>query len=153
MKRILIIALFSFWLQAGFGQGVYPYREIKLDKPADFKNAEPLVMSAANYVLSVPYVKTDNNRSAAASFLGNWVTGANEYHLRLPDIMMEVVDNRPLLDVFVAAMAKYCLENKTLSSNPKILEHGQVQYVLAYVNKPENNMPLKKKIRKRLEEN
>ena len=136
-----------------FSQSVYPYREIRLDKPADFKTAEPFALSAANFLLSNPFKKDDHDRKEAFEFLITWTAGDKDYNFNLQGVILELADDKDIMQLFLAAMTKFCLENKTLGTNTKLIENYAVKTVLDYSNNLSNNFTLKKKQRKRLESN
>ncbi|MFT3912196.1 MAG: hypothetical protein QM737_22405 [Ferruginibacter sp.] len=57
------------------------------------------------------------------------------------------------MSLFIPAMVKFCLENKTLAANTSLIEKAAVKTVLDYCNDPTKNFTLKKKFRKKLEGN
>ncbi len=153
MNKLLVFLFVTICCNNVFAQSIYPYEEIRLEKPSDFKDAAPLALSAASFLLSTPFKKNDKDRQRAVQFLSNWMTGTKEYHFSMPQIMLESADDHDLLGIFIAALAKFCLENKTVSSNARLVEKGVSKLVLDYCNDVNNNFTLKKKIRKRLEAN
>ena len=132
-------------------QFVYPYQDIKLEKPADYKATEPLALSAASFLLNTPFKADDLNRNRAMNFLTTWVTGAKDYQFYLRGKIENIADDRDVLGLFIAAMVKFSLENKDLSANPIKVETNACKLVLAYCDNPVNNFKLKKKHRKVLE--
>lgn len=149
--------LFSLFLigvsQASFCQVVYPYQDIKLEKPADYKATESMALSAATFLLSTPFVEKDLNRGNALKFLANWMTGAKDYNFYMQGIGEDIGDDRDLVCLYLAGMVKFSLENKAEAVNPLKVEQHAVKMVLAYCDDPKNNFKLKKKYRKILEKN
>ncbi|MEO6671606.1 MAG: hypothetical protein ABIN36_19135 [Ferruginibacter sp.] len=153
MKNIIASLLLLLFTQCSFSQSVYPYGEIKLEKPADYVNAEPMAMNAVKFLLTTPYKKDDSDRNKAFLFLVNWTKGATDYHFELRGVILELRDNREIMSLLIPAMVKFCLENKTLASNLPLIEASAVKTVLDYCNDPTKNFVLTKKLRKKLEAN
>jgi len=152
MKKILI---FCFLLNSSicFCQGYYPYQDIKLEKPADYKSAEPMALSAANFLMSTPFKAKDPNRQNAMTFLMSWMRGTTEIHFMIDNTAQSLAENKDLFELYSAALAKFCLENKGVSNNARLVEISTSKMILAYCDNPANNFSLKKKFRKRLESN
>ena len=131
---------------------VYPYQDIKLEKPSDYKETEPLALSAANFILTAPFVETDAGREGALSFLTTWISGTKDYQFYLKGFVEGIAVDRNVLTLYVAAMVKYTLENKAEAVNPIKVEQHACKIVLDYCNDPKNNFRLKKKLKKLLEE-
>ena len=133
-------------------QIVYPYRDIKLEKPSDYRETELLALSAATFLLTTPFVEVDADRGGALIFLNNWITGTKDYQFHLQGFILDISIDINLLSLYIAAMAKYTLENKTEAVNPMKVELQASKLVLAYCNDPKNNFKLKKKLKKMLED-
>ncbi|MFT3912197.1 MAG: hypothetical protein QM737_22410 [Ferruginibacter sp.] len=67
-KFIAFVIFLTCYIDAA-SQSIYPYEEIKLDKPADYKTAEPFALNAATFLLSTPFKAKDNDRERALKFL------------------------------------------------------------------------------------
>lgn len=153
MNRIILLLFFSMFAGNLFSQSVYPYEEIKLDKPSECKAAEPFALSAASFLLSTPFKQKDSNRERSFNFLVRWTAVDRDYDFRIQGVILDLAGEKDLMQLFIAAMTKFCLENKALGSNARIIETNAVKMVLDYCNDPANNFTLKKKIRKKLESN
>lgn len=148
----IIIALALYFLSApSFSQVAYPYKDIKLEKPSDYKETEPLVLSAANFLLSTKYDNANESRKGAISFLTDWMTGAKDYSFYLKGVVTDISSDRELLNLCIAAMLKYTLENKATAVNPLAVDANVSKILLAYCDNPVNNFKLKKRYRKILE--
>jgi len=132
---------------------VYPYRDIKLEKPSDYTETEPMALSAATFLITKPFIEVDMDRSSALFFLNNWMLGNNKYTFYLKGIVEIIREDNNLLSLFIAAMAKYTLEHKAEAANPINVDMNAAKMVLAYSDDPKNNFKLKKKYRKILEKN
>jgi len=153
MFKYLIFSIFLLNCNASYAQSYYPYQDIKLVKPSDYKDAEPMALSASTYALSTPYKKDDTDKERAMKFLVSWMSGTKEYHFTLQDVGQIIMDNHDLFSIYNAALAKFSIENKAASVNPKLSRLSAYKLVLIYCDNPANNFKLKKKERKELESN
>lgn len=152
MTRLLFFIIFTCLSTVSLCQTVYPYRDIKLEKPSDYKETEPMALSAANFVLSTALAEKDEGREGAIYFLSSWMSG-NKERFYMQGKITDVSSDRYLLGLFIAAMVKYTLENKAEAVNPINVDQNAARLVLAYSDDPKNNFKLKKKYRKALEKN
>lgn len=153
MRKFLFFLLMICLCRTSMAQMVYPYRDIKLEKPSDYKETEKLALSAATFLLITPFANKDANRDAAFKFLNDWMIGTKDYQFYLQGKASEIMEDRDLVWLYVAAMAKYTFENKAAAANPITVEQNASKTVLAYCDDPKNNFKLKKKYRKILEKN
>ena len=153
MRKVLFLLCFLCYGKIVIGQASYPYRDIKLEKPADYKATEKMALSAATFLLNTPFVDVDTDRGSALKFLNDWMTGNKEYQFYFKGKALSIAEDLSLFSLFLAAMAKYSLENKLEAVNPLNVDKNAAQIVLAYCDDPKNNFKLKKKYRKILEQN
>ena len=153
MNRFLFSFLLIFFCQGAFCQFVYPYQDIKLEKPADYKATESVALSAATFILTTPFIEKDVGRGNALKFLANWMTGAKDYNFYMEGVGRDISDEKDLLSLYLAGMVKFSLENKAEAVNPLKVELNAIKLVLAYCDDTKNNFKLKKKYRKVLEKN
>ncbi len=153
MNKLLLILLMVCFSQVADSQPVYPYQDIKLEKPQDYIDTEPMALSAATFLLTTPFIEVDAGRGGALVFLSNWMAGTKNYHFYMDGMAAEISTDRNLLSLYIAAMAKYSLENKNSTPAPLQVELGASKIVLDYCDDPKNNFKLKKKYRKILEKN
>jgi hypothetical protein len=151
MRKPLFFFLF-FCISSNAGaQIVYPYGDIKLEKPADYIATEPMALSAATFLLTTPFTENDEKRVGALRFLSNWMVGAKTYSFYMQGTVQELREDMNLLQIFIAAMTKYSMENKAAAANPLTVEMNAAKMVIAYCDDAKNNLKLKKKYRKILE--
>jgi hypothetical protein len=153
MTKFLFFLLFICFYNISVSQTFYPYQDIKLEKPSDYKETEPMALSAATFLLTTAFAETDANRSGALQFLSSWMTGTKDYSFYMQGKVTDISSDRNLLSLYIAAMVRYSLENKKESVNPMKVELNASRLVLAYCDDPKNNFKLKKKYRKLLETN
>jgi len=152
MRKSLFLFLLVCFCNVSIAQFVYPYRDIKLEKPSDYKETESLALSAATFLITTPFIEVDEGRAGALIFLNSWISGTKDYQFYLQGIVQDISVDRNLLSLYIAAMAKYTLENKAEAVNPIKVEQQASKILLAYCDDPKNNFKLKKKLRKLLED-
>jgi len=153
MNRLLFLLVFALISHISWSQNNYPYKDIKLEKPADYKGTEPLALSAATFLLATPFDEVDADRIAALQFLVKWLTGNKDHNFYMQGKVTDLGSDQNLLSLYIAAMAKYSLENKAEAVNALTVELNASKLVLAYCDDPKNNFKLKKRSRKILETN
>jgi len=153
MNKLLFGLLLICLGHVSYSQLSYPYQDIKLEKPSDYKETESLALSAANFLLSTPFAEGNTNRNNALDFLTKWLEGSKGHEVYMKGMVMELATDRNTLGLFIAATAKYRLENKAEAVNPIKTEQEAAKILLAYCDDPKNNFKLKKKYRKVLEKN
>lgn len=151
MLKFLFFLFLIFTGSMAVCQVVYPYRDIKLEKPADYKAMEPLALSVATSLLSTPFVADDRNRIQSIEFLSNWASGTKTCQFFMKGVVEDISTESDLLSLYLAAMVKFTLENRVEAVNPLVVEKNACRMVLAYCDNPANNFKLKKKVRKLLE--
>lgn len=152
MNKLLLLLLLNSTSLTSFCQVAYPYQDIKLEKQSDYTETEPLALSAATFLLTTPFAEVDTDRANALRFLSKWMTGTKDYSFYLQGVAENIRDDVNVLSLFIAAMVKYSLEHKEVTSSLTV-EQNACKLVLAYCDNAANNFKLKKKIRKRLENN
>jgi hypothetical protein len=151
MRKFLSLFLLVCLCNVVVAQIVYPYRDIKLEKPSDYKATESMALSAATFLITTPFIEVDEGRAGALIFLNAWMSGTKDYQFYFQGIAQDVSVDKNLLSLFMAAMAKYTLENKA-ETNPIKVEQHTAKILLDYCDDPKNNFKLKKKLRKLLED-
>ena len=153
MPKKIFFILFLFISTIANAQLVYPYGDIKLEKTGDYVATEPMALSAATFLLTSAFVEADEKRLNALKFLSTWMAGTKAYSFYMQGVVLELRDEINLVQLYIAAMAKYSLENKAAAVNPMKVDMNATKMVIAYCDNPKNNFKLKKKYRKILEKN
>lgn len=151
VKKTIPLVLLCLSGMATFGQSGFPYKDIKLEKPGDYTDTEPMALSAATFILTTPFIENNDERAGALQFLSDWVRGTKDYSFYIKGKITDLTVEPNTLSLFVAAMVKYTLENKADAVNPMRMEQHASKMVLLYCDDAKNNFKLKKKIRKILE--
>lgn len=148
MKNFVIVVLLfcSFAVQA---QTLPNFDLIKLEKPADYKLAEPFALQTATYLLSVPFKKNDTEQQNSLKFLGRWMYGTNDYSFVFNDMADKIgKENSDAVGMYMVAMAKYTLEHKAAAKDSKTIKLNALTMLLDYCEKKENNMRMTKQLKK-----
>lgn len=153
MKKI-ILALLLFSFSNSFSQNLPDYDNIKLEQAADYKTAEPSALQAANFLLSTPYEKNSLDRLKSLQFIIKWMSGTPDYSFTLDNVTGKVTKgNDELLGLYMACMAKYCIENPSSSKDEKLVQLNSVKLLLSYCENANNNIKLTKTLKKLSEAN
>lgn len=104
----------------------------------------------SNFILSKPYVKEDPKTAQTVQSLVKWMTDTPDFSFALDaDIMEKIVgEDSNLLMIYMACMAKYCLENEGNSKDAKLVKLNAIKLIIAYSEKPENNVKMSKPFKK-----
>jgi hypothetical protein len=153
MRKLSFLLIFLCISTFAGAQFVYPYGDIKLQKPGDYVATEPMALSAASSIITTPFAEADEKRKSAMKFLVDWMTGTKAYSFYTQGMAQDLRDDLNLLELFIAAMVKYSIENKVAAANPLAVDKNAAKMVIAYCDDPKNNFKLKKKFRKILERN
>lgn len=151
MKKLILIffVLVSYCSKA---QTIPDFELIKLEKRTDYKAAEPFVIQTANYILSTPFDKKNDNRLKSVQFIGKWMFGTADYAFVLDDAASKIITgNEDLVGVYLAAMAKYALDNKTTTADAKTVKLNAINTLLAYSENKSNGLKVSKQLKKIIE--
>lgn len=145
MKSIFALLL------ALLGTGAFAqadYQSISLKNRQDCKDAEPSVLEAANYLLSTPYQDSDKQRTAALQFLVKWMGDTPDYTFSLDEDVGKLAKSDPVfLQLYMTAMAKFCLENPDSAKDAHLVKLGAFTAALNYVENADNNVAISKKLK------
>jgi len=148
MKESIVI-FFIFCGSYSNAQTLPNFDLIKLDKTSDFKVADPFVLQTSTYLLSVPFKKDDPDRLNSLRFISKWMNGTPEYSFVFGEITDKIgKDNYGLIGIYMAALAKYTLENKVSSKDPKLVTLNAMIMLLNYCENKDNNIKMSKQLKK-----
>lgn len=142
MKKYFLI-LFVFTTISSFAQT--DYSSIKLDKDADYKPADKYALEASTFIFTVPMDKTNQQRQAAQQFVLKWMEGSPDYSFNIDASVMEKIvgENNGVLGLYMAAMAKYVLENPANASDFDLVKLNAAKTIVAYAENPANKLESK----------
>lgn len=147
MKPLIFLFATMMLTSFGFAQQIPNYEEVKLESPADYKAAEPMVLGAANFLFASPNDTSAPDRMKSTQFLIRWMSGTPDFSFGLDESTQILVDAN-LLNMYMAALAKYCLENPANAKDAKLVKVSSWKLVLAYCDDPKNNVKLTRKLKK-----
>ena len=150
MKKILTAALFLFSAGAVFSQkiNIDELYKIPIKTAEDCKKAEPEILKAANYVLSKPL--DDNDGVMAGAFILLWATGSEHSFTFDGNIsnLSKHKKNTMLLCVYLAATAKYILENPDKEKDTKAVTVYTYNTLASYIGNVANRVKKTKHTKK-----
>jgi hypothetical protein len=146
MKRIILLFLFSLNAFYSFSQELPNLKNIKLNKKAQFKGTETVVLKVTDYLLHTPINKKNNLRTEAGQFLIKWMNGTPDYifYLEEKETIFFNTDSDLML-MYMASLTKFTLENP-LIKDQKSLILGGMNIVLPYLNQQENKTSWSKEL-------
>ena len=129
-----------------FSQELPNLKHIKITKKAHFKDLEPLVIKVADYLFATPINHKNQSRKEAGQFLIRWMNDTPFDIFLLEEKATNFFNtDTELTLMYMAALAKYTLENKTVTDQKdKIL--GAMQLVLPYLDKQQNKKTWSKEL-------
>jgi hypothetical protein len=147
MKAIIVIIL-TIYVNCSFAQ-VQNYDNVKLATAADCRAADPVALEASTYLLSTPFEKDNISRLKSLSFIIKWMTATPDYSFAIDETAGKLMKGSDdLLGLYMAAMTKYCLENKASANDQKLVKLNAITYVLNYVENEQNNIKMTKQLKK-----
>ena len=153
MKKLFFLLL-ALHFNFAYSQELPDFDEIPLKKQSDYYKADSFVLIASNYLLSTPYVADNKDRTKSQAFIINWMSGTPDYTFSIGKTALDITKkNPPLLGIYMACMAKYCLENKVDGKDEKVVTLNAVKLLLAYCEDAENNIKMTKELKKLSEAN
>ncbi|MBC7687400.1 MAG: hypothetical protein H7211_04395 [Aquabacterium sp.] len=148
MKKIVIIIITLINCNA-FAQTVPNFDIVKLEHAPDYKAAEPIALQASTYLLTTPFEKSNKDRLKSLSFIIKWMSGTPNYSFTMQEVADKILKgNNDLLGLYMVAMAKYALENKASSKDPKLVKLNAITSLLTYCENPVNNLRMTKQLKK-----
>ncbi len=148
MKRILVI-IFALLANILSAQTTTDYDKVKLETAEECRAADPIALQAANYQLSTPFEKNDLVRLTSLSFIIRWMSATPDYTFSLDEVVTKFMKGSDdLLGLYMAAMTKYCLENKASAKNQQLVKLNAITYVLNYCEDEKNNLKMTKQLKK-----
>lgn len=150
MVKNLLLALFIIFSISIYAQNNIDYSQVKLEVDEDFKNAEPIVVNATDYILSNPVNDQDMKRLYAVQFVMAWMQGTPDYDFSL-DALDKLDSDIAQTTTYIASLAKSALENSTSKNyDPIVVRNEAWKTFLDYSKDPKNNIKAKSKLQKML---
>ena len=150
-KKITVIVLLFLCSHSGFSQTMPDFSLIKLDRPADYKKAEPFALQTAVFLLMSPYKnsETDTERGKCIEFLAKWMSGTNDYSFSITATASKIAKNDvAILEMYITSMVKYAIENKEAAKDAKVLKLNAVTVLINYCEDRDHNIKMNKPVKK-----
>ncbi|MDQ8004751.1 MAG: hypothetical protein REI64_08135 [Pedobacter sp.] len=132
MRKII----FAFLLLLSFnvsGQELPNLKNIKLNKKASYKHAEPTVLKVVDYLFHTPIERKNRSRSNAGQFLVDWMNGTSDHVFYLEEKETSFFNtDSDLLLMYMAALTKYSLDQPT-DKEKRTQALGAMNLVLPYL--------------------
>jgi len=152
LKTVILSVLLLTASAALYAQELPDYGSIRLEKQADYPLAENTALQASNYLLTTPIAKDNLYRLKTMQFLIKWMEGTPDYTFSLDGPITRISENSAdIIAVYMAAMVKFCLENKAQSKDMKAIKLSAVKSLIAYCSDASNGVKVKGEL-KRLKE-
>lgn len=150
-KNAIVLLAFLAISRFSLAQSLPNFDNIKLEQKADYGLADSSAHLAANLLLSNPMDQAQQDRSKSTKFLIKWMTGSPDYNFTFGSSAKYLGDNVDLMGLYIAAMVKYCIENKASATDLKKVELNSWQILLAYCRIPDNHVKPTKQLKKLME--
>lgn len=152
MKQFTIL-LFAMLCAVSYAQTLPDLEAIKLDKKEDFNSVtDNAALQAANFLFSTPMDKNDVNRLKALQYTIRWMSGTPDYTFTLDEQAIKFAKkNEDLLGLYMAAMTKYVLENKTEAKDQNKVKFNAVKLIVAYAKDENNKVKINAELKKVIE--
>lgn len=148
---VLLLVTVAF---TSYSQQLPDFTKIPLTRASEYKAAEPSVLRAAVYVLSMPFSKDDHSRIRCVKFILKWMTGTPDYIFTFGESKTRYFKNQSdLMGLYMAAMSKYALENPASAKDQNTVGVNAMVAVLTYSNNPTNNINMTQPMKRLWEAN
>lgn len=132
-----------------FSQPFPNYGTVNLEKASDYRTADPVALQAANYLLSTPFEKNNQDRSNSLKFMAKWMKGTPDYGFAIDRSIGKIFSgDNDMLGLLMAAMVKYTLENTATSKDINAVKLNAVSILLTYCENPENKIRMSRPLKK-----
>jgi hypothetical protein len=150
MKRLIFGLLFGFLFHVSFSQTIPDLDGISLEKKEDFNStADNAALQSATFLLSTPLEKNNIDRLKALQYIIKWMTGTPDYSFALDEQATKFAKkNDDLLGLYMAAMTKYVLENKSDSKDQNKIKLNAVKTIITYAKDETNKVKINSELKK-----
>ncbi|KAF2518778.1 hypothetical protein E0W68_08500 [Flavobacterium salilacus subsp. salilacus] len=153
MKKILFSFALFLAIVTTHAQSAPDFSKYPLNNEKNTRAADATALQAANFLLKTPINFKEADRKSSIAFLIKWMEASPDYTFSLDNSMIILDDDDVNYSaLYIAAMAKYQIENKVYEST----DDSKVQtwkIIAEYVANPNNNIKVKGKIKKLVEAN
>lgn len=144
-KVTVLAFFFILLLGSANAQDLTSIEKIELKEAADYQKNENVALGCANYLLSRPVEKANNDikHLKALQFLIRWMDGSPDYSFSIDASIDKASDSNPaVLAKFLASMVKYVMENISDKDNKPSVKYNSFLIFLDYCANPANQVTL-----------
>ncbi len=147
MKKVLFSITLCLTMLITYAQSLPDYSKHPLNTPENVKAASIIALQSANFLLYTPIDKSLLDRINSVSFLMDWMEASKDYTFAFDSSIAVLENDTNYMGLYIAAMAKYQIENKITESNEDS-KIGTWKIIADYVNNPANNVDVSGKLRR-----
>lgn len=153
MKKLIVLLLSGLLLHNAFAQSLPDFDAIKLEKKEDFnQTSDNAALQASNFLLSTPMEKDNIDRLRSLAYVIKWMSGTPDYMFALDEQATKFAKkNDDLLGLYMAAMAKFVLENKSDAKDQNKIKLSAMKLIIAYAKDEKNKVKLNSELKKAME--
>ena len=143
MKNIFLSSLLLLMIGTTYGQKADPekWESVKLKSKNDYKNAEPTVKEAVNYLLSHPFSDDNVPARSAARLVIRWMEGTKDYHFVIQsNISKYYTSENGLIIIYMAALAKLGFQSPEGLADLKKTEIAAFKIYAKYCDEPSHKV-------------
>lgn len=153
MKQLLLSLTLVFTCTLAMAQTLPDLDAIKLETKEDFNtSANDAALQAATFLFTTPIDKSNVQRLKAVVYIIKWMSGTPDYNFAIDDEATKLSKkNEELMAMFMAAMAKYVLENKADARDQPKIKLNAVKMIIEYAKNEKNNVKISGELKKVME--
>ncbi|RCH56137.1 hypothetical protein DJ568_05170 [Mucilaginibacter hurinus] len=154
MKKITVMLLLSIaTISYTSAQTLPAINELKLNSDDACVAADKVALQVAEYLFATPFITDDEDRLRASAFINRWMDCTPTYTFLIDeDITANFDDDPDLVNMYMAALTVYTLQNPDVTDEDKI-SIGALKKVLDYADKDANMVLLTSRMQKLVEAN
>jgi roadblock/LC7 domain-containing protein len=142
MKKLILSIIFLFAMVCtSWPQDLLGFEFTSGNDKIDYKNAEPKALEAANYLLTIAFDSSKIERDKALTLMLMWMEGTPDYVFYIDEnIGVFTRSSKALLSIYMACLAKNCLEDPVLAKDRNELKYKSIEEYLEYCLNPSNHV-------------
>ena len=153
MKKIILTFSIAFTSHLSFGQDFNKLAKYEFETTESYESEKTNVLLCANYLFNNPVNQEKLNRLTSIQYIMKWMEGTPEYTFTIDEKAMELTkDNIDLVSLYLAAMAKVCIEHRDGNLKNEEIYNMAEEMLVNYCSNPNNKIKPSKKIKKIMKE-
>src|SRR5215203_2237161 len=99
--KVFLAIIFTGYCNYQYAQSLPNIDLVPLDHANDYKKAEPFVLQAVTYILSIPYKKDNAEVNKSLQFISKWMRGTPDFSFIIDGTASKITkSNNELLVVY-----------------------------------------------------